>query len=129
MPYSDFIPVKDMEGELIVSQKRGQLGCTLTTKELIFQKPHISYRILLKDTLGIVPFQLKKPPTLGDLFEETEMYVRFHRQYYRISVSKVHIINRNGRFEKGSTDIMVPLNDRFIQFIEQYADFASVATH
>jgi hypothetical protein len=126
MPYSDFIPVKDMEGELIVSQKRGQLGCTLTTKELIFQKPHISYRILLEDTLGIVPFQLKKPPT--HLFGETETYVRFHRQYYRISASKVHVIKRNGRFEKGSTDIMVPLNDRFIQFIEQYADFASVAT-
>jgi hypothetical protein len=128
MRFSDFIEVKSMQGELLVSQKQNQLGCTLTTKELIFQKPHATYQILLTDTLGLIPFTLKKPTTRWEALGDFLHPPRFSQQYYRISASRVRIINRSGSHERGPTDLLVPLNDRFIRHMQQLSDFAVIST-
>ncbi|MFC4077066.1 hypothetical protein [Salinithrix halophila] len=128
MPYSHFIPIKKIEGELLVSQKRNRLGFTLTTKELIFQKPHVSYQIFLSDTLGIVPFKLKKDPALLHIAADSGTLPRFSSQYYRISASRVFVVNRSGSYERGATDLLAPLNDRFIQHIQRHADFTAIPT-
>ncbi|OYD09052.1 hypothetical protein [Paludifilum halophilum] len=128
MPDSDFIQVKQMHGELLVSQKRQQLGCTLTTKELIFQKPHASYQIFLSDILGIIPFQLKKPAPAPEVLGESGVSPHFSTQYHRISALRMFVINRSGGFEKGVTDILVPLNERFIQHIQRCTDFIPIPT-
>ncbi|GGA54864.1 hypothetical protein GCM10007416_30090 [Kroppenstedtia guangzhouensis] len=127
MPYSDFIQVNKMEGELLLSQKRQRLGCTLTTRELIFQKPHTSYQVMLSDTLGIIPFQLNRPgATMQVLGDDIQMTSLFNHRHYRISVSRMFIINRNGRFERGATDLLIPLSDRFIRHIQQHTDLISI---
>ncbi|PTM60005.1 hypothetical protein [Desmospora activa] len=128
MPFSDFIQVKSMEGELIISQKRNQLGCTLTTKELIFQKPHTSYQIMLSDTLGLIPFRLKRPTPLWEIVGDSAVRPRFPQHYYRISAHRIRVINRNGSYERGPTDLLVPLNDRFIQQLQQLDTFAAITT-
>src|SRR5699024_8524606 len=99
MPESDFIQVKGMEGELLLYQKRNRLGCTLTTRELIFQKPHASYQIMLSDTMGIVPFQPERVQGV-QILDQTEVRPLFTNQYYRISAHRIYLINRNGRFER-----------------------------
>ncbi|EGK11638.1 hypothetical protein ACFQ49_10890 [Kroppenstedtia eburnea] len=127
MPYSDFIRVKRMEGELLLSQKRNRLGCTLTTRELIFQKPHTSYQVMLSDTLGILPFQLN-PTGSMQRWDETGITSPFTQNYYRISASRIFIINRNGRFEREATDLLIPLSDRFIHHLQQHTDLVSIPT-
>lgn len=124
MPYSDFIRVNRIEGELLLSQKRHRLGCTLTTRELIFQKPHTSYQVMLSETLGILPFQLNQTGSTLP-WDETGVTPFTHR-FYRISASRIFIINRNGRFERGATDLLIPLSDRFIRHIQQYTDLVSI---
>ncbi|MDR6227400.1 hypothetical protein [Desmospora profundinema] len=128
MRFSDFIQVKSMQGELLISQKQNQLGCTLTTKELIFQKPHASYQIMLTDTLGLIPFTLKKPASHWESLGDSTHRPRFTQHYYRISASRVRIINRNGSHERGPTDLLVPLNDRFIRHIQKLTDFTAIST-
>ncbi|PTX53677.1 hypothetical protein C8P63_12840 [Melghirimyces profundicolus] len=127
MPYSNFIQVKRMEGELLLSQKRNRLGCTLTTRELIFQKPHASYQIMLSDTLGILPYKVNRKQETVKNLADTEVYPLFTNQYYRITASRLYVINRNGRFERDSTDLLVPLTDRFIRYIARYTDLVSVS--
>lgn len=128
MPFTDFIQVKSMEGELLISQKRNQLGCTLTTKELIFQKPHTSYQIMLSNILGLIPFQLKRPTPNWEIIGDSAVLPRFTQHYYRISANRVRVINRNGSYERGPTDLLVPLNDRFIQQLQRLDAFAAIAT-
>ncbi|MDA8352434.1 MAG: hypothetical protein M0Z65_04445 [Firmicutes bacterium] len=127
MPESDFIQVKRMEGELLLYQKRNRLGCTLTTRELIFQKPHASYQIMLSDTMGIVPFQPERVQGV-QILDQTEVRPLFTNQYYRISAHRIYLINRNGRFEREATDLLVPLTDRFIEHVKRHTDLVSIPT-
>ncbi len=57
--HNDFIQVKALEGELKLSQKKTRFGCTVTTKEMVFQKPHHSYQIILNDIISISLMKLK----------------------------------------------------------------------
>jgi hypothetical protein len=120
LPYTNFIPVKRMIGHLIISQKRNHWASTLTTKELIFQKPHLSYHILLNDVIGIIPCEMKglHPQPDHDLL----ITLKNPSRYYKISVHKLFVINRNGVFTNGATDLIVPLNHRFLKHVEKYTN-------
>gem|GEM_PF-6228503 len=52
---SDFLQVKGLTGELKVSHKKGPFGLTLSTRELVVQKPHMNYYILFENIMSIVP--------------------------------------------------------------------------
>lgn len=121
MPYTNFIPVKRMIGHLIISQKRNHWASTLTTKELIFQKPHLSYHILLTDVIGIIPCDMKgiHPHLAHDFSLSTP---KNPANYYKISINKLFVINRNGIFTNGATDLIVPLNKRFLQYIQKHTN-------
>lgn len=123
MDSSQFIRVKSLEGELLFSQRRRQLGCTITTKELIIQQPHTTYHMLLKDIIGLVPFQLNNPRRRIGMVGETELITHFQKDYYKISVRNLYVINRHGVHERSNTDLIVPLNERFIQKFAEYSDF------
>lgn len=126
MPYSDFIQVKGMEGELLLSQKRNRFGCTLTTKELIFQKPHVTYKVMLSDTLGIIPYQVNLPVPKPDWVGDIQVTPLLTNPYYRISASRIFVINRQGQFQRGATDLLIPLSDRFLRHIQQHTDLVYV---
>ncbi|MBA4492790.1 hypothetical protein ACFO25_09145 [Paenactinomyces guangxiensis] len=123
MSYSNFIPVKRLAGDLLISQKRNNLGFTLTTKEFVFQKPHLSYHILLDDVIGVIPYEIKKSAHLPKSFiEESWTHRNFSAKCYKISVGELHIINRQGLYTRGATDLILPLNDRFMQFVKNHTD-------
>ncbi|SFS45153.1 hypothetical protein [Marininema halotolerans] len=128
MPNTPFIKVKPMHGELLVYQRQDQLRYTLTTQELIFQKPHASYQILLTDIIGMIPFELERDAKSLDFLSEVGIRPAFSKQYYRISANRVKVINRSGHFERGTTDILLPLNDRFIRHLSAHTDFTTLPT-
>jgi hypothetical protein len=127
--HSDFINIKKMEGELLLSQKRHDFGCTITTKELIFQKPHTSYHVLLENIIGMVPFRLTAYRQVSERAGDTIVDADFATQYYKITVKQLHVINRNGKYERGATDLIVPLNERLLGFIKHYAGFTTLPVH
>jgi hypothetical protein len=121
MYQSHFIPIKRLAGYLILSQRRHNWGATLTTKELVFQRPHLSYHIFLEDVLGLVPYPFPgphRPPNMAESWFEPNT----HRNFYKLSVARLHLINRQGAFTQEATDLIIPLNDRFIQYLDQYTD-------
>ncbi|BCU82771.1 hypothetical protein JIR001_25540 [Polycladomyces abyssicola] len=126
MRHSNFINIKKMEGELLLSQKRYDFGCTITTKELIFQKPHTSYHVLLENILGMVPFRLTAYRQTKEKAGDTIVNADFSTQYYKITVKQLRVINRNGKYDRGATDLIVPLDERFIRFVERYAGFTTL---
>lgn len=119
MIYSDFIPVKQLAGHLLISQKKNQWGTTLTTKELVFQKPHLSYHILLDDVIGIVPYEIEKEST--PLHKHIETAVEpFTRHYYKLTLSALTIIRRQGIVHQGPTALIIPLNQRILDFLQKH---------
>jgi len=42
--HHDFIQIKSLNGELKISHKMSNIGLTVTTEELVIQKPHLNYR-------------------------------------------------------------------------------------
>lgn len=125
---SGFIKVKSMEGELLFSQKRKRLGCTLTTKELIFQQPHATYHMLLEDVIGMIPFQLDNPRNHIGSIGETEVVTHFPKDYYKIAVRKIYVIKRHGMHERNDTHLIIPLNKRFIDKLAEYGNFTMLPT-
>lgn len=123
MHNTQFIQVKSLEGELLYSQKKSQLGCTLTTKELIIQQPHATYHMLLEDIIGMVPFQLENPHNHIATIGETNIVTHFPKHYYKISVRKMNVIKRHGIQERNNTYLIVPLNKRFIDKLGEHDGF------
>jgi hypothetical protein len=115
---SSFIPIKRLAGQLILSQRHNHWGATLTTKELIFQRPHLSYHIFLDDILGLVPYPL---PTnqRGTHSVVGWLEPNRHRDFYKLSVARLHLVNRQGAFTQDTADLIIPLNSRFIHFLSQ----------
>jgi hypothetical protein len=125
----DFIRVKSLEGELKLSQIKWRFGCSVTTKELIFQKPHHSYQIQLADIISIIPHEIEKKditfathPT-GNV---EHVATTFGSSYYKISADRVKLYNRNGIFEKGHTDFIIPLSKKILDHIALYSKLVVV---
>ncbi|HJV45928.1 MAG TPA: hypothetical protein VJ824_09440 [Bacillota bacterium] len=120
----DFIRVKALEGELKLSQIKSRFGCSVTTKELIFQKPHHSYQIQLIDIISIIPHEIESkdlifsPQHSGNTEKVT---TSFSSKYFKVSVEKVKVYNRNGIFEKGNTDFIIPLSHKVLDYVAQYS--------
>lgn len=125
---AQFIQVKSLEGELLFSQKRNQLGCTLTTKELIIQQPHATYHMLLEDIIGMIPFQLDNPRSHIATIGEANIVTHFPKDYFKISVRQMNVIKRHGVQERKNTYLIVPLNKRFIEKLAEYDDFTVLPT-
>jgi hypothetical protein len=124
--FHQFIPVKQLAGHLLISQKQNNWGVTLTTKELVFQKPHLSYHIFLDDVLGILPYSFPASHRPLQMREEAWLEPTYAKKYYKLSVTKLNIINRQGLLTGGPTDLILPLNERFLEYVEKYAGFAHI---
>ncbi len=120
----DFIRVKALEGELKLSQVKSRFSTSITTKEIIFQKPHHSYQIRLSDIISMIPHHLDtRPVSLPSLsFSGEKVVASFGSDYYKVSVDKVKIYNRQGIFEKGKTDFIVPLSKKMLEHVAQYSN-------
>ncbi|GAB7389080.1 hypothetical protein BSNK01_29180 [Bacillaceae bacterium] len=122
---NDFIKVKQLEGELKLSQVKPGLGCTITTKEIVFQKPHRSYHFLLEDIIRIIPLEIGTSSytfrTAGE-----KVTASFGSSYYKITVEKAKIYNRSGIHERGEMEFIVPLTDKFLKYVSQYSSLVVI---
>jgi hypothetical protein len=124
----DYIPVKMLEGELKLSQVKRGFRCSITTKEIIFQKPHHSYQIQLADIISMVPYNLESKPISFSLSttQDEQVIATFGKDYYKISAEKIKVFNRQGVHEKGQTEIIVALNSRFLEQVALYSNMTIV---
>lgn len=123
----DFIQVKALEGELKLSQKRRDLGCTITTKEMIFQRPHTSYHILIDDVVSIIPLQTAPKSMLFEVDDHTFVKTSFSSQTYRIVAVKSIMYTRHGRLERDETEIIVPLSKGFLEYFAKYTSLIPIS--
>ncbi|MBP1933956.1 hypothetical protein [Ammoniphilus resinae] len=124
----DFIRIKALEGELKLSQIKTRYGCSITTKELIFQKPHHSYHIRLADIISIIPYELEPGKMVFSPQSNIEEKVTasFGSSYYKVTTETTRIYNRSGVFEKGRTDFIIPLSEKMLEHIAQYSNLIVV---
>ncbi|MEC0246711.1 hypothetical protein P4H65_13030 [Paenibacillus chitinolyticus] len=125
----DFISIQMTDGELKYSHKKSGLGLTVTTKELIVQKPHVNYYIPLQAILSIVPFEAKgRTLTLssrsGGRSELTSMSAGL--PHYKLSVSGVRLHNRSGIFTMGTVEFIVPLRDELLLTVSRLSGLHAV---
>ena len=117
---SNFIRLKNMEGELKFTQMNNSLGCTVTSKELVFFKPHTTYHLFLHDIVSMVPIKLNAAPVSFRQQSET-IQASFGSDYYKLIVKWVRVISRSGIVEKENMEFIVPLSPKLLSYISQYS--------
>jgi hypothetical protein len=106
MTSNDFIPFKRLAGDLLISQRKNHYRMTLTTKELIFQKAHMTYYLLLDDLLGIFPAHL----------HQMAVSKSNRNQYYQLKIHELHIITRSQYYTQSPATLVLPFHSRFLRF-------------
>ncbi len=122
---SDFIRLKNLEGELKLTQMNSSLGCSVTTKELVFFKPHITFHLFLHDIVHMVPITVDAK---NIVIRNQSEYIRsdFGTDYYRILAKWVRIVKRSGIIEREDVDFIVPLSAHMLKYISQYSGLTSI---
>ncbi|MGG1663578.1 hypothetical protein [Brevibacillus sp. NRS-1366] len=117
---TNFIRLKNLEGELKFTQMNNSLGCTVTSKELVFFKPHMTYHLFLQDILSMVPVNLNAAPVSFRQQNET-IHASFGSDYYKINVKWARVISRSGIVEKENMEFIVPLSAKMLSYISQFS--------
>lgn len=123
---SNFIRLKNMEGELKFTQMNNSLGCTVTSKELVFFKPHMTYHLFLQDIVSMVPVKLNAAPVSFRQQSET-IHASFGSDYYKINVKWARIVSRSGIVEKENMEFIVPFSAKMLSYISQYSGLVIIS--
>lgn len=130
----DFIQIKSLEGELKLAHKKRDFGITVSTKELVYQKPHVNYIIKLSDIVTITPYA---PEAGGDArrgrrgtpasewrgasaSELNALVTSAH--HHRIYVKAATMHSRSGIFPLGATEFILPIVPDMLRAIARYAE-------
>ncbi|MGN7453688.1 hypothetical protein ACTHPH_02600 [Paenibacillus pasadenensis] len=118
---ADFLPVRDLEGHLLLSVKKPDFGLTVSTRELVYHKPHVNYYLKLDDMVSLMPFELRQTKEMkaGHSRGGTAEYAvsGAGASAYRIHVSAAVMHNRSGRFQMGAMQFILPIPPRMLQLI------------
>jgi hypothetical protein len=117
---SDFIRLKNLEGELKLTQMNRSLGTSITSKELVFLKPHTTYHLFLHDIISIVPFKLDQQ-TISFRHRHELIRSEFGSDYYKLVVKWARVVTRSGITEREQAEFIVPLSGKMLQYIAQYS--------
>lgn len=123
---SDFIRLKNLEGELKLTQMNRSLGCSVTSKELVFFKPHMTYHLFLQDIISMVPVTLDSNHIT---FRHKHELIRseFGSKYYKLAVKWARVVTRSGIVERENVEFIVPLSSKMLQYIAQYSGLVVIA--
>jgi hypothetical protein len=127
----NFIRIKSLEGELKLSHKKRDFGLTVSTRELVYQKPHANYHIRLADIISITPFELpagSKPMRIrreGTGGSET-VTVEGGMQHYRIYAKTATLHNRSGIFQLEAVQFILPVLNDLLLAISRYGGLDAV---
>ncbi|MFC8685838.1 hypothetical protein [Brevibacillus porteri] len=117
---TDFIRLKNMEGELKFTQMNNSFGFSVTTKELVFFKPHMTYHLFLQDIISMVPMKLDTSPVTFRHQSET-VHASFGSDYYKLTANWARIVSRSGIVEKENMEFIVPLSTKMLTYISEYS--------
>jgi hypothetical protein len=121
----NFISIKAIEGDLKISHKKSDFGITVSTKELIYQKPHANYHINLEDIVSIVPFDTASVKAItfhnrrSSGVEIINMSTGF--PHYRFYVRQAVLHNRSGLFQLRDPQLILPIHKDLLLTISKYA--------
>ena len=117
---NDFIRLKNLEGELKLTQMNHVLGCSVTSKELVFQKPHMTYHLFLHDIISLVPITLDKR-NISFRNHSEMIQTSFGGDYYKLSVKWARVVTRSGVTEREDVEFIVPLSTKMLEYISTYS--------
>lgn len=122
---TDFIRLKNLEGELKLTQMTHSLSCSVTSKELVFYKPHTTYHLFLHDILSMLPVTV---PSKNVTFRHQSEFIRseFHSDYYKLTVKWVRIVTRSGVVERENVDFIVPLSSKMLTYISDLGGLKAI---
>lgn len=121
----DFIGIKGLQGELKFSHKTNDYGVSVTTKELVLQKPHVNYHIPFEQIVSMLPYDPVGKKTIR-LYSESSMgseisSVSLSMQHYRLFVNEAIIHNRSGIFPIRKTEFILPLGPKLLRVIAEHS--------
>jgi hypothetical protein len=117
---------------LIISHKKREFGLTVSTEELVFQKPHANYHIKLEDIAGIVPFETKGKRTVTLTTERNAVReitkLPIGSGHYRFYVNAAVVHNRSGVFQMGPSEFVLPVLADLLHAITKHGGMNAVMT-
>ncbi|MCC3371784.1 hypothetical protein [Cohnella sp. REN36] len=121
---SDFMQIKGLTGELKVSHKKGPFGLTLSTRELVVQKPHMNYYILFEHMISVVPCESVKsgkPAVAASKRSEWSFgTIATGSAYYAIYAKEVVVHHRGGVHRTGPMEFRIPIHRRLLEELARY---------
>lgn len=122
---SDFIQVKSLDGELKLTHKKRDFSVTVSTKELVLQKPHVNYHIKLEHIFSIVPFQQAESKEVKFTHKSEQgkevATLSFDTPQFQFHVEKSTMHNRSGIFPLGPSRYIVPMMREVLDLISEYS--------
>lgn len=126
----NFIKIKSLDGELKISHKKSDFGITVSTKELVYQKPHVNYHIPLDQITSIMPYESSGGKVIafhnkraaGDEIINMSSGVA----HYRVHVQSATLHNRSGIFAMGAAQFILPIHHDLLMAISKYGGLSAV---
>lgn len=129
---NDFIKIKTLEGDLKISHKKKDLGMTVSTEELVLQKPHVNYHVKLEDIISIVPFETAGSKTAALVIQRAAnnevTNIVFGPNLYKFYVQKAVMHSRSGIFKMGRMELVIPILHELLHVIGEYSGMEVIAT-
>lgn len=122
---NDFIRIKTLDGELKLSHKKKDLGLTVSTEELVIQKPHVNYHVKLQDIVSILPAAGKsgQPVQFVHSAGTQSEVIRMHADsggLVRLFAKQAVVHNRSGMFPLKPMEFVLPMVQEMRMRIAEY---------
>jgi len=122
--YNDFLRIQSLEGELKLSHKKRDFGLTVSTKELVYQKPHVNYIIRLENIVTMTPFEEEATPGRRRGWKGVPTYelsgLAIGKDHYRIYATSAVMHSRSGLYTLGPTEFILPIAPEMLRAIGRY---------
>lgn len=125
-----FIAINALNGELKRSVKKSDVGLTVSTEELVLQKPHVNYHILLEDIVSIVPYD-QKEESFRFTYEKSNNVEMMRTSAatsasYLLYATKSEIHNRSGRITTGPIQYVMQISKEMLKEIGTYSEMKRI---
>ncbi|MDG0812508.1 hypothetical protein [Cohnella rhizosphaerae] len=109
-----------------MSHKKGPFGLTLSTRELVVQKPHMNYYILFEHIVSVVPCESvrldRKAMSAARTASGEIAYgsIAAGTAYYAVYAKEVVVHHRGGIHRAGPMEFRLPIYKRLIEELARY---------
>jgi hypothetical protein len=126
-----FIQIKSLQGDLKISHKKSGFGITVSTEELVYQKPHANYYIKLENIISIVPFDTSDVKAMSFHNRRSSgseiINMSYGIPHYRFYVHHAALHNRSGIFQLGNAQFILPILNDLLTVISKYAGLNEIS--